>query len=1126
MDLSPARAIDEATRRQIEAADPLRSTWLAANAGSGKTRVLTDRVARLLLDGVPPENILCLTYTKAAAGEMQNRLFAQLGTWAMKPDADLAAELAGKGVAGPLTPDRLDAARRLFAQAIETPGGLKIQTIHAFCAALLRRFPLEAGVAPSFAEIDDRSAAALADEVLEELCDGPLAPVVDEVAGYLTGDDALPALVGKVLEHRAAFARPLDLDGALRGHGLPPDYDADALLAEVFDGSEADLITAILPVLKAKGGNDEKAAEKLAPIADRIESLEGLEVLEDVLLTGKGAKVPYASKRGAFPTKPSRDRLDTGFLEALDDLMDRVEAARLRRLALVSARRTAALHRFAAAFLPAIAARKAARGWLDFDDLILKTRALLDNPAVGDWVLWKLDGGIDHILVDEAQDTSPVQWEVIRALAREMVAGAGARSGIDRTIFVVGDRKQSIYSFQGADPEAFDHLRRDFAQALAEGPGLAEQALEHSFRSAPAILAAVDASFAATGGAGIGGVPRHLAFRDALPGRVDLWPMVPKDAKAEETDWFDPVDKISPQSAPARLADAIAGELRRLIDTGETLPDGRGGRKPLTEGDVLILVPRRGPLFREIIRACKARRLAIAGADRLKLTRDLAVQDLLALLAFLALPEDDLSLASALRSPLLGWSEDELYRLAQPRPGYLWAALRERDAGTPTHTLLSDLLREADFRRPYDLLERILTRHDGRRRLVARLGPDCEEAVDALLAEALAYERAEVPSLTGFLEWMRADEVEIKRQAERGGGRLRVMTVHGAKGLEAPLVILPDCGPRKPSSPGTVVLTGAGWPAWNTAAEMTVPPVAEAKAAAQAAQEAERQRLLYVAMTRAEVWLWVCGAGDEGADGHWHAQVEAGMRAAGAAVQDFPTGSGLRLASGDWTGLPLTATAAAPAAAVALPDWVARPADPAPPAVTPLLPSGLGGAKAIPGDGGLSEAEAMDRGTRLHLLLEHLPLIPPAGWATAAAELLGPPADLLAEAALADLLEEATGVLTSPALAPLFAPDTLAEVEISAPLPMGGRLRGKIDRLLVGPERVLAVDFKSNRVIPPAPEATPEGLLRQMGAYAAALKAVYPDRRIETALLWTRTARLVLLPDPLVMAALQRAGAA
>ena len=647
------------------------------------------------------------------------------------------------------------------------------------------------------------------------------------------------------------------------------------------------------------------------------------------------------------------------------------------------------------------------------------------------------------------------------------------------------------------------------------------------------MLQALDATFAATGGAGIGGAPRHLAFKGELPGRVDLWPMVPAEPEAEKPDWFDPVDKIDPQSAPAQLADAIAGELRRLIDAGETIPDGRGGRRPLTEGDVVVLVQRRGALFREIIRACKARRLAIAGADRLNLTQELAVRDLLALLGFLALPEDDLSLAAVLRSPLIGWSEDALYRLAQPRTGYLWAELRSRAAGTPTHALLTDLLHEADFRRPYDLLERILTRHGGRERLVARLGPDCEEAVDALLAEALAYERAEVPSLTGFLEWMRADEVEIKRQTERAGGRLRVMTVHGAKGLEAPLVILPDCGPRRPPGAAAVVETAEGWPAWNTAAQMTVSPVAEAREAAQQAQQAERQRLLYVAMSRAEVWLWVCAAANKTTGTHWHEQVEAGLQAAGAQACDFPTGRGLRLASGDWYGLPLAPSFAARETRLPLPDWTARPAPPAAPMVKPVLPSDLGGAKAIIGEGGdeagergLSEAAAMDRGTRLHLLLEHLPLVPPAGWPAAAAELLGPPADLMAEAALADVLAEATGVLTNPALADLFAPDTLAEVELSAPLPGGGRLHGKIDRLVVASDRVLAVDFKTNRIIPSTAEATPEGLLRQMGAYAAALKAIYPERRIETALLWTRTARLMILPDALVMAALQRAGAA
>ncbi|MCA8881052.1 MAG: double-strand break repair helicase AddA [Rhodobacteraceae bacterium] len=1123
MDLRP----DDATARQVAAADPARSTWLAANAGSGKTRVLTDRVARLLLDGVPPENILCLTYTKAAAGEMQNRLFAQLGDWAMKPDAELGQALAAKGVAGEMSPERLDAARRLFAQAIETPGGLKIQTIHAFCGSLLRRFPLEAGVPPTFSELDERSATALADEVLEELADGSGSGAVDALARHVSGDETLAKLVREVLSRRAAFERPFDLAAACAAHGLPPGYDEAALLAEVFTGAEDDLITTVLPVLTAKGGNDLKAAERLARVAENLENRACLEVLEDVLLTGGTAAAPFTAKRGSFPTKASRAQLGPATVADIDDLMERVEAARPRRVALASAEKTAALHLFASVFLPAMAARKAARGVLDFDDLVLKTRTLLDNPAVGDWVLWKLDGGIDHILVDEAQDTSPVQWDLIRLLAREITAGASARSDTDRTIFVVGDRKQSIYSFQGADPDAFDHLRRDFDAALAGRGGLASRELQHSFRSAPAILAAVDATFDGTAGAGIGGAPVHLAFKDALPGRVDLWPWVAREKDDAERDWTDPVDRISPQSAEARLADAIAGELRRLIDSGETIPDGTGGRRLLTEGDVLILVQRRAVLFREIIRACKARKLAIAGADRLNLTRDLAVQDLLALLAFLALPEDDLSLACALRSPLFGWSEDDLYRLAQPRSGYLWAELRTRAGDSPAHAMLADLRDQADFRRPYDLLERILTRNRGRERLIARLGPDCEEAVDALLAEALAYEQAEVPSLTGFLEWIRADDVEIKRQAERAGGRLRVMTVHGAKGLEAPLVILPDCGTRRDAQPGEVLVTAEGWAAWKTAAEATAPPVAAAKADWQAGQTAERQRLLYVAMTRAEVWLWICAAGDDSkADASWHRQIESGLVRAGATELEYPTGPGLRLASGDWTGPPQVRIPAAPSMHAFLPEWATAAAPAAGDVPEPLRPSDLGGAKALPGEAGFDEATALDRGSRLHLLLEHLPALPKAGWRAAAADLLGAPDDLLDEAEHADLFDEAVGVLTRPDLAHLFAPATLAEVDLTAPLPGGGRIHGKVDRLIVTASQVLAVDFKSNRVVPATPDETPDGLLRQMGAYASALKAIYPERRVATALLWTRTGQLMALPDSLVMAALQRAGAA
>jgi ATP-dependent helicase/nuclease subunit A len=1128
MSASSAPPPDEATQRQIAAADPRRSTWVAANAGSGKTRVLTERVARLLLDGAQPQDILCLTYTKAAAGEMQNRLFGTLGGWSMAASDKLRDGLRVLGVTGDLDEARLDDARRLFAAAIETPGGLKIQTIHAFCASILRRFPLEAGVSPQFAELDPRSLAMLIDEVVEALADGPQADRVDALALYLSGDDSLHGLVAQIMKSRDLFERPMTATEALRLHGLPDDFDRAALLAEVFTGGEDVLLSELVAVLAAGSVTDVKAAERLESLRPFAPEMGLLSALESLLLFGGGAAAPFGAKIGKFPTKGSQANMDPGDLEDLNALMERVEAARPRRLALDSAARTLALHRFAEVFLPEVARRKSRGGWLDFDDLILRTRDLLSDRAVADWVLYKLDGGIAHILVDEAQDTSPEQWQVIRLLTRDMGSGSGGH-GVE-TLFVVGDEKQSIYSFQGADPDLLAPLRTEFDDRLRlSGAGLSEGVLEHSFRSAPGILQAVDAVFADPFADATGAGPRHQAFFAERPGRVDLWPPEPKAAKDPDQPWTDPTDRRSDRHEKAVLADRIAAWVAGLLRDGTVLPDGKGGTKTLDAGDVLILVQRRGAIFNEILRACKQEFVPVAGADRLVVTAELAVRDLLAVLSFLSLQEDDLALAEALRSPLFGWSDGDLYRIAQPRRGTLWQALRGDAASAATLAVLRDLRDKADFLRPYDLLERILIHHKGRERLLARLGPDCEEAVDALLDLALDYESAEVPSLTGFLEWMRAEDVEIKRQAEGSAGLLRLMTVHGAKGLESPLVILPDTADRRAAQPADILQDTQGRALWKTSSDAAPEVLRDAMAEAKARLARERLRLLYVAMTRAEQWLVVCAAGEAKAEAEaWHALVEDGLRRLGAAPLTCPDGgAGLRYETGDWTvpALPV-GNRTTPPTRPALPAWALSAAEPPLPVVAGIAPSQLGGAKALPGDPGQTQEAAIRRGTLLHLLLEHLPSWPEASWREFGPALLTEAEDRPDPEEAEELLAEATAVLTNPDLRFLFAEDSLAEVDISAALsarPDLPRLRGSIDRLILSPERVLAVDYKSNVLIPATAADTPEGLLRQMGAYAAALADVFPDRRIETAILWTRTARLMPLPALLTSAALARA---
>ena len=1093
---------DDASRRQVLASKPDASTWLMANAGSGKTRVLTDRVARLLLQDVEPQQILCLTYTKSAASEMQNRLFKTLGEWAMKPDAALRQALADLGEEQ-MDSGHLARARRLFARAIEAPGGLRIQTIHSFCATLLRRFPLEAGVSPRFGELDDRSARLLRQEILEEMADGLGSDAVAEIAREFSGNNFM-GLIEQIVGKRELFRQHRDYAPAIDFVAAERDLTERLLwgVGAWFGG--------LLAVLAQGSANDVKAHDKLSTIALDGTNHETLGVLEDTLLFKSGAKATLA-KIGSFPTGPSQGKLGDA-LPKLNDLMLRVEAAREQRLTMQAARKTAVLTRFAHAFLPRYEMRKAAGGWLDFDDLIARATDLVTDPSVAAWVLYRLDGGIDHVLVDEAQDTSPVQWRVIELLTAEFTAGQGARDG-QRTIFVVGDQKQSIYSFQGADVAAFDDKHSAFKRRFeAVEQAFQSLKLEYSFRSSPAILHFVDAALRDRDVAALGPDISHIAFRQALPGRVDLWPLIEPDEKPEDSPFEDPVDLISATHHFARLADRIAAEIQTLL-TARTTIVSREGPRPLHAGDFLILVQSRSRLFTEIIRACKKLGLPIAGADRLKLAAELAVKDLLALLSFLDTPDDNLSLAAVLRSPLCGVSEADLYDLAHGRPGTLWESLQGAAAKyDPVREFLAEMRGQVDYLRPFDLLERVLIQHDGRRKLVARLGEEAEEAIDELLNQALAYERNDVPSLTGFLIWLDADEIDIKRQAEASGQRIRVMTVHGAKGLESEIVILPDTADHKPQDRDHFYAAEDGGPVWKTPAASSPPQIEALRQRKQSREAEERLRLLYVAMTRARTWLIIAGAGEVKKSSSWYAIAAEGMTRVGG----VPSGHGLRFESGDWPAeMPLIATAVR--AEALAPPWAVTVPGTLPARDKVLTPSDLGGAKALAGEAAVADAaSAAERGEAIHLLLQHLPGQPDANWPGLADHLITNP--VLRPAASA----EAMRILNNPAFADLFGSNSLSEVGITATLG-SVHIYGVIDRLILADGSVLAVDFKSNAVVPSRPEDVPEGLLRQLGAYRHILTLLYPDRRVDTAILWTRTAVLMPVGAEIVSAALQRA---
>tara|TARA_R110002096_G_scaffold46032_8_gene123103 strand:+ start:6334 stop:9687 length:3354 start_codon:yes stop_codon:yes gene_type:complete len=1101
---------DDATLAQIHAADPAQNTWVSANAGSGKTRVLTDRVARLLLHDTDPQRILCLTYTKAAAAEMQNRLFKRLGEWAMANDAKLREDLVKLGEdPAYLTEQKLAQARTLFAAALETPGGLKIQTIHAFCDALLRRFPLEAGVAPQFNVLEDRQAKQLRAEIVEQMASGKDIDAVDTLAQYFTRMDT-DDLTGEIVKKRMGFITA----PTTKAFGIDETMTLETIKLEILFGLEG-LLNDLLK--RMESGSDPEA--KLALYAQlelkTNSTTRHMNALKDLFLTKAGS-----IKKRQIPTQAVLEK-DDAMRQDIAILADRVEHGRMQSLAINAFERTQALHIFATAFLRAYDERKSFNALLDYDDLIHRSARLLTQSSMAQWVLYRLDGGLDHILVDEAQDTSPAQWAVIDCLAREFTYGASA-NGRPRSLFVVGDEKQSIYSFQGADPVVFGEKKSEFGTLLGHiDQNLENRELLHSFRSAPPILDLVDTVFSGAAGGGMKNRTQHIPFHDGKPGRVDLWPFIEKEPAPDKEVWYHPVDMPAPNDPKRQLATRIAQNIHALLASRQQIEVG-GKRRAVTAGDILILVQGRSALFHAILKELKSLDLPVAGADRLNVGEELAVRDILSLLQFAVMADDDLSLAEAMRSPLLGFSEGELFSVAYGRKGTLWQSLRHRTEFAHALEIVRDMREQVDYLRPYELIERLLIRHKGRENLLARLGFEIEDGIDELLSQAMQYESLETPTLTGFLHWFGSGKVEIKR--DMGDvDQIRIMTVHGAKGLEAPIVILPDTASKKPPTPDQITVANdmAIWRA--TGGEGSAQQV-NSEMAAKASQDEERMRLLYVALTRAESWLIVCGAGDNASETAWYNLVANAMSERDAIDTDFDDfGAGLTLQNDAWATLGQGKMSDETAIGVTqAPEWLTNLAPKTPRPLQPVAPSKLAGAKALPNDDALPEKDAKRRGRHLHKLLEYMPNQEAGTWEDYGKKLLNCIPDAPNQQAASILIKEAINLLKKPDLRHIFFdPNSIAEVGITAPLePLGRDILGYIDRLIVTGSTILAVDFKSNTGVPGTIEQTPKGILAQQGAYLLALQQIYPDHVIDIAILWTRTGQIMSIPHNIAIDAL------
>ncbi len=1140
-----------ATLAQQTAADPSSTRLASANAGSGKTKVLVERVSRILLQGTKPDKILCLTYTKAAASEMQSRLFKTLGNWSIWPEAQLQAALdALLGKDHGFTD--LKRARTLFAEALETPEGLKVKTIHAFCENILSRFPIEAGILPGFEPIEDAEYRKIRDAVRDDLYREALSKpqsALNKSLQILTAekaDQTLDALFNWMAgaPHKISQWEKAGGTKALADilNVEDPSKSIETLKAEAWETAPKNrIMRAVNEMLGSTAKGDVARAERMLASFEIENPARAFEHYSAVFLTANESgplKTIVTKQSGAF-AQMFFSNAEDGYgseRERVLRITEQIKSAACLQM-------TEAAFTIAKAYVRGFEAMKRSYRGLDYNDQILLVRDLLTRSEVSDWVRYKLDGGIEHILLDEAQDTSPEQWQIIDALHDAFVQDNPDRSSrYPRTLFAVGDEKQSIYSFQGADPEAFlDKIRLYAGEAE-----LGEVRMRMSFRSAPEILKFVDQIFVenkalqrmfdAQDFPPASDIYTHIAHRKD-GGQVDLWPLVDKPEAEDEKEPWDtsPVDAISKADAREQLADAIARQTADWLGTKEPVYDRElKTTRPMQPGDIIILVRKRNAFFDAVIRNLKFRRVAVAGADRLKLKESLAVQDLLSLAKFVLLPSDDLSLAEVLKSPLFNYSEDDLFAVAAKRnEESLWTSVQDRRPDTAE--ILSQMITYARRYAPYEFFARVLDMTDKAGaslmlKMYRRLGLEAKDAIEAFLSRALAHQRQGAPSLQGFVQDFSQDEQELKREMDAGSGQVRVMTVHGAKGLEAPVVFLPDTT-QSPRGSGDIMAVGTGFAMTANAARLP-PQLSPYKDAAKARAAQEELRLLYVALTRAESRLIICGyKHGRGigtiSDGCWYQEAAAALDGLPCGVVQTPFGEGLSYGAG-----------AKPAQALSQKDEMAKPdlplwaREPAMPEAAPLrrvTPSHLLATPAhkdMPVRSPLSTAteNRFLRGNLIHKLLETLPEFERAQRKDIAGKMLTA-YKMLTKQERRQITDEVFAVLDNPDFAEVFAPGSRAEISLAGrakTLPPHLYLNAQIDRISVTDSKVFIVDYKSNRPPPKTQDGVADIYWGQMAAYRALAREIYPGKDVVCALLWTDGPRLMILDDKRLDAALTR----
>lgn len=1038
---------------QLKASNPEISTWVSASAGTGKTKILTDRVLRLLLGNAAFNKILCLTFTNAAAGEMKERIVNSLAKWSKLNDTELKEELQ-KTLGRNGSNEELAKAKILYELYLRSDENINIQTIHSFCQALLKKFPLEAGVSPSFKIIDEAKAYSILQQIKKNLLNKPELELIND---YLTAnfhEITIDEIFTEIVQHKTKFSTRTD-------NTLEESQELIISLNNSGDHAYQDILKH--PVIQTIVGFDISVA-----------------YLKNFFLNKDGQK-----RKRIVPQKIAKP--GSNFYENLEQIQNQIysldQAERTKHMESYSK----LLSILSANIINAYESYKSSKGLLDYDDLIIYSSNLLKSSSAKEWVLYKLDGGIDHLLVDEAQDTSASQWQIIDAMIEEFYAGSSTDSDKNRTVFVVGDEKQSIFSFQGADVTSFAHMNKLLKQKMTDGGKHFEDVnLETSYRSAGEILEVVHqvfdkirqqmpSLFTAT-------LTELTPFRSKHTGSVELWPLCISDNKNEDF-WSITTHLNNADSTKTNLAKKISSYIKDQLASARVLPSTGN---MISCSDFMILFRKRDELTHEVIKALKAENIEVTGLDRISLQENLAVLDLLSAAKFALNTEDDLNLAALLKSPLIGLDEQKLYDIATSRKkSSIWQYLKSNDKYNLTDKLsiFIDLFNRSDVSNFFQYIVDIL---GYRENLNANCGPDSNDAIDELIYACNDFASQESTSIQKFIFWLENYNSSIKRD-NSSTDKVKIMTLHASKGLQAPYVILCDTNNIPSNSDRFLFVNGQALSAKNST---YVPDYYKIlKDEKQGNAYAEYLRLLYVGMTRAEDHLIICGyqGGRSLPDNCWYQlirsklvdiakQTEDGTLIYGATDINYIAGTNAAPTKTNIEFFTTTAQTSPTFKEVHTSRNIASP---------------------------LSDRDPMGYGLVFHKILEdslnakNLNMMSSHPLITT----LDPKSQNSMHAGIKKIIDNKK------------FNSLIREKDIKTELTLGSNINGKIqigriDLLLIAPNEVIIIDYKSDKSPPPIEANIPDSYYQQLLIYKTMVTEIYSTKTIRTMILWLENGSL------------------